>query len=282
MTNIMESLQAEFPFEQLGWKITHAFENQGRFFAYVAPFVDARAIQDRFDEVFGIDKWQVSYEKWGENATKCTISVFLNERWISKEDGSEESDYSSVKGGFSNSLKRAAVLWGVGRYIYNIKPCKVELTTRSNGPNSIYVSYQKKGYYFTPPTMLQLKNKQGSSQKEQSNSQANLEFLIQEMQKLAKPLGITSKDVLRAYNYNHNAQAKTFEDTTTGGLEDIITSLQLIHEAKNIRPGNEKQLNRWLSALIPGDITTFREWLLHKNTEAIHQLIEQLKKQQSA
>ena len=44
------------------------------------------------------------------------ISV-LNERWISKEDGSEESDYSSVKGGFSNSLKRAAVLWGVGRYL---------------------------------------------------------------------------------------------------------------------------------------------------------------------
>ncbi len=90
----------------MGWKITHTFESQGEFFAYVAPFVDARAIQDRFDEVFGIDKWQVSYEKWGENATKCTISVFLNERWISKEDGSEESDYSSVKGGFSNSLMR--------------------------------------------------------------------------------------------------------------------------------------------------------------------------------
>ncbi|TKI14476.1 hypothetical protein FC696_07910 [Bacillus wiedmannii] len=282
MTNIMESLQAEFPFEQLGWKITHTFESQGRFFAYVAPFVDARAIQDRFDEVFGIDKWQVSYEKWGEKATKCTISVFLNERWISKEDGSEESDYSSVKGGFSNSLKRAAVLWGVGRYLYNIKPSKVELSTRSNGPNSIYVSYQKKGYYFTPPTMLQLKNKQGSSQKEQSNGQPGLGLLIQKIQELANPLSITSKEILLAYNHNYNAQARTFEDTTIGGLEGMITSLQLIHEAKNIRPGNEKQLSRWLSTLIPGDITSFREWLLHDHTEAIHQLIEQLKKQQSA
>ncbi|OUB58714.1 Rad52/Rad22 family DNA repair protein [Bacillus thuringiensis] len=275
MTNIMESLQAEFPFEQLGWKITHTFESQGRFFAYVAPFVDARAIQDRFDEVFGIDKWQVSYEKWGEKATKCTISVFLNERWISKEDGSEESDYSSVKGGFSNSLKRAAVLWGVGRYLYNIKPSKVELSTRSNGPNSIYVSYQKKGYYFTPPTMLQLKNKQGSSQKEQSNGQPSLGLLIQKIQELANPLSITSKEILLAYNHNYNAQARTFEDTTIGGLEGMITSLQLIHEAKNIRPGNEKQLSRWLSTLIPGDITSFREWLLHDHTEAIHQLIEQ-------
>ncbi|ACM15962.1 prophage protein (plasmid) [Bacillus cereus Q1] len=282
MTNIMESLQAEFPFEQLGWKITHTFESQGRFFAYVAPFVDARAIQDRFDEVFGIDKWQVSYEKWGEKATKCTISVFLNERWISKEDGSEESDYSSVKGGFSNSLKRAAVLWGVGRYLYNVKPSKVELSIRSNGPNSIYVSYQKKGYYFTPPTMIQLKNKQGSSQKEQSNGQPSLELLIQKIQKLADPLSITSKEILLAYNHNYNAQARTFEDTTIGGLEGMITSLQLIHEAKNIRPGNEKQLSRWLSSLIPGDITSFREWLLHDHTEAIHQLIEQLKKQQSA
>lgn len=282
MTNIMESLQAEFPFEQLGWKITNTFESQGRFFAYVAPFVDARAIQDRFDEVFGIDNWQVSYEKWGEKATKCTISVFLNERWISKEDGSEESDYSSVKGGFSNSLKRAAVLWGVGRYLYNIKPTKVELSTRSNGPNSIYVSYQKKGYYFIPPTMLQQKHKQGSSKKEPSNGQVSLGVLIQNIQELAKPLSITSKEILLAYNHNYNAQARTFEDTTIGGLEGILTSLQLIHEAKNIRPGNEKQLNRWLSVLIPGDVTSFREWLLHDHTEAIHQLIEQLKKQQSA
>ncbi|EJR09431.1 Rad52/Rad22 family DNA repair protein [Bacillus pacificus] len=282
MTNIMESLQAEFPVEQLGWKIINTFESQGRFFAFVAPFVDARAIQDRFDEVFGIDNWQVSYEKWGEKATKCTISVFLNERWISKEDGSEESDYSSVKGGFSNSLKRAAVLWGVGRYLYNVKPTKVELSTCSNGPNSIYVSYQKKGYYFIPPTMLQQKHKQGSSKKEPSNGQVSLGVLIQNIQGLAKPLSITSKEILLAYNHNYNAQARTFEDTTIGGLEGILTSLQLIHEAKNIRPGNEKQLNRWLSALIPGDVTSFREWLLHDHTEAIHQLIQQLKKQQSA
>jgi len=278
----MESLQAEFPVEQLGWKITNTFESQGRFFAFIAPFVDARAIQDRFDEVFGIDNWQVSYEKWGEKATKCTISVFLNERWISKEDGSEESDYSSVKGGFSNSLKRAAVLWGVGRYLYNVKPSKVELSTRSNGPNSIYVSYQKKGYYFTPPTMIQLKNKQGSSLKEQSNGQPSLELLIQKIKELANPLSITSKEILLAYNHNYNAQARTFEDTTIGGLEGMITSLQLIHEAKDIRPGNEKQLSRWLSNFISGDITSFREWLLHDHTEAIHQLIEQLKKQQSA
>ncbi|AJI08503.1 Rad52/Rad22 family DNA repair protein [Bacillus cereus] len=282
MTNIIESLQAEFPFEQLGWKITHTFESNGRFFAYLAPFVDARAIQDRFDEVFGIDKWQVSYEKWGEKATKCTISVFLNERWISKEDGSEESDYNSVKGGFSNSLKRAAVLWGVGRYLYNIKPHKVELTTQGKGKNDIYVSYQRKGYYFTPPTMLQQKNKQGSSKKEPSNGQVSLGVLIQNIQELAKPLSITSKEILLAYNHNYNAQARTFEDTTIGGLEGILTSLQLIHEAKNIRPGNENQLNRWLSALIPGDVTSFREWLLHEHTEAIHQLIQQLKKQQSA
>lgn len=282
MTNIMESLQAEFPVEQLGWKIINTFESQGRFFAFVAPFVDARAIQDRFDEVFGIDNWQVSYEKWGEKATKCTISVFLNERWISKEDGSEESDYSSVKGGFSNSLKRAAVLWGVGRYLYNVKPTKVELSTCSNGPNNIYISYQKKGYYFIPPSMLQQKHKQGSSKKEPSNGQVSLGVLIQNIQELAKPLSITSKEILLAYNHNYNAQARTFEDTTISGLEGILTSLQLIHEAKNIRPGNEKQLNRWLSALIPGDVTSFREWLLHDHTEAIHQLIQQLKKQQSA
>lgn len=166
--------------------------------------------------------------------------------------------------------------WLTYRY-YNVKPTKVELSTCSNGPNSIYISYQKKGYYFIPPTMLQQKHKQGSSKKEPSNGQVSLGVLIQNIQELAKPLSITSKEILLAYNHNYNAQARTFEDTTIGGLEGILTSLQLIHEAKNIRPGNEKQLNRWLSALIPGDVTSFREWLLHDRTEAIHQLIQQLK-----
>jgi hypothetical protein len=167
--------------------------------------------------------------------------------------------------------------WLTYRY-YNVKPTKVELSTCSNGPNSIYISYQKKGYYFIPPTMLQQKHKQGSSKKEPSNGQVSLGVLIQNIQELAKPLSITSKEILLAYNHNYNAQARTFEDTTIGGLEGILTSLQLIHEAKNIRPGNEKQLNRWLSALIPGDVTSFREWLLHDHTEAIHQLIiQQLK-----
>ncbi|MED3348326.1 hypothetical protein P4388_06610 [Bacillus thuringiensis] len=51
MTNNMESLQAEFPFEQLGWKITHTFESNRRFFAYIAPFVDARAIHQLIEQL---------------------------------------------------------------------------------------------------------------------------------------------------------------------------------------------------------------------------------------
>lgn len=84
--------------------------------------------------------------------------------------------------------------------------------------------------------MLQQKHKQGSSKKEPSNGQVSLGVLIQNIQELAKPLSITSKEILLAYNHNYNAQARTFEDTTIGGLEGILTSLQLIHEAKNIRP----------------------------------------------
>lgn len=119
---------------------------------------------------------------------------------------------------------------------------ETNLWTSSNGSNSIYVSYQKKRYYFASPTMLQLKNKQGSTKGEQFNNRTSLKFLIQDMQQLVTPLRITSKDVLLAFNHNHNAQARTFEDTVACGLEDIITRLQLIHEAIDISRGMKNSL----------------------------------------
>lgn len=49
----------------------------------------------------------------------CEIGIFDGDsQWIWKADGADESDIEGTKGALSDSFKRAAVSWGVGRYLY--------------------------------------------------------------------------------------------------------------------------------------------------------------------
>ena len=39
--------------------------------------------------------------------------------WIGKSDGADDSNIEAAKGGLSAALKRAAVQWGIARYLYH-------------------------------------------------------------------------------------------------------------------------------------------------------------------
>jgi hypothetical protein len=62
----------------------------------------------------------------------CGISIFCAERgeWVQKWDAAENTDIEPVKGGISDSFKRAAVLWGIGRYLYGLAAMWVEIEQR--------------------------------------------------------------------------------------------------------------------------------------------------------
>lgn len=40
--------------------------------------------------------------------------------WVTKADGAGDSDVEAEKGAISDALKRAAVKWGIGRYLYDL------------------------------------------------------------------------------------------------------------------------------------------------------------------
>jgi hypothetical protein len=40
--------------------------------------------------------------------------------WIWKYDGADDTEFQATKGGLSDAFKRAAVKWGVGRYLYHL------------------------------------------------------------------------------------------------------------------------------------------------------------------
>lgn len=95
---------------------TNSNKTKGIALAYVTN----RAIQNRLDEVCGKENWKNEYKQWGDGAQICGISILINGEWITKWDGAENPKTEPVKGGLSNSMKRAAVQWGIGRYLYDI------------------------------------------------------------------------------------------------------------------------------------------------------------------
>ncbi len=102
--------------------------------ALALPYVDARVIQDRLDEVLGVMNWQDEYECLPDGSVVCSLRLRLGEEWITKMDvggPSEQPDEGDRrKAAFSDALKRAAVKFGVGRYLYRLEPQWVDFDSQ--------------------------------------------------------------------------------------------------------------------------------------------------------
>lgn len=85
--------------------------------AICVPYLDARAVQQRLDEVCGAEKWQNSYDP---ETGSGSIGILIESDWIWKSDVGAESKVEKEKGKASDAFKRAAVLWGIGRDLYNL------------------------------------------------------------------------------------------------------------------------------------------------------------------
>lgn len=98
--------------------------------ALMLPYVDARTVMNRLDDVVGPLNWQVVHaEVNGQMVTSIGIRNPETGDWVWKGDSgyvgggdSEDDDVveKSVKGTPSDGLKRAAVQWGIGRYLYDL------------------------------------------------------------------------------------------------------------------------------------------------------------------
>jgi len=128
----IKRLQAPFSFRDVEWKIQCATKDKARGMA--VAYLNSRAIQTRLDEIIGAGNWKNSYVPWQTNAQLCGLSIYDTERgdWVTKYDGSANTDIEPVKGGLTDSFKRAACLWGIGRYLYELGGIWVEIEQRGN------------------------------------------------------------------------------------------------------------------------------------------------------
>jgi len=130
-----DALAAPFDPAKVSWRIGQMQKNvpqgqpaKGKALAYL----DARDVMNRLDEVCGPGGWQNRYSH-AENKTVCEIGIRIGpplqgiDDWVWKADGAGDSDIEAQKGALSDAFKRAAVRWGIGRYLYDIPSPWVEV-----------------------------------------------------------------------------------------------------------------------------------------------------------
>jgi len=117
-------LAAPFDPREISWRIGSMKKDKTAGMALA--YIDARVVMDRLDAVCGPGGWQCRYS---HTATKtvCDIAIKFGDEWLWKADGAGDSDIEAEKGALSDAFKRAAVRWGIGRYLYELPSPWVEV-----------------------------------------------------------------------------------------------------------------------------------------------------------
>ena len=90
---------------------------------YSYQYITARQVMNRLDDVLGPENWEDKYHP-GQNGVICELSITTPDGMVvTKRDagayGGTGDGGDDEKGGFSDAFKRAAVKFGIGRYLYN-------------------------------------------------------------------------------------------------------------------------------------------------------------------
>jgi hypothetical protein len=113
----LKALTAPFPPDRVSWRVGSMTADKKRGMALA--YIDARDVMDRLDAVCGPENWQSRYPH-ATDKTVCEIGIRIGDEWVWKADGAGNTDFEADKGALSDAFKRAAVRWGIGRYLYEL------------------------------------------------------------------------------------------------------------------------------------------------------------------
>ena len=114
----LTALAAEFPRDAIHWRAQTLTRSGDK--ALALAYLDARDVMDRLDDVCGPAGWQDKYVETVKGRIICSIGIKVDDEWVWKSDGAGDTAVEGEKGGISDSFKRAAVHWGIGRYLYRL------------------------------------------------------------------------------------------------------------------------------------------------------------------
>ena len=135
----LSNLTSDTPIEERKYRVGNTFDYNGKRWANMLCYVDARYVQDKLESVVGIGNCSNSFNEI-KGSLFCTITVTYQRNdgsiaTIQKTDCGTESNVEKQKGEASDAFKRAAVQFGIARDLYNLDQSKhrVEMVQGTNG-----------------------------------------------------------------------------------------------------------------------------------------------------
>lgn len=150
---VTKRLRAPFPDEDIAWVPVQ--ENKEKTRALIAPYVERWRIEERLDEVVGVENWRAEYEHVqlapGDFKVRCRLTVM----GVTKENVGE---WSSLSGAYTKAFRRVAENFGIGRHVRAIEPVWVK-----KGPGGKYRPPKKlRGRIVANPTEEDLAASEGT------------------------------------------------------------------------------------------------------------------------
>lgn len=124
--DLMFALAQDFDRKDIKWRIQRMKKDGTA--GLVLAYVDVRKYHDRLNIVMGAN-WQCNHINYGAK-TICSIGLKLDNEWIWRSDGAGDTQIESDKGAISDSFKRASVLWGLGRGLYDLPSVWVDCESK--------------------------------------------------------------------------------------------------------------------------------------------------------
>lgn len=141
---LQQKLEAPFPASVISWRVGNTNKNKiaretnnpsaratkGQLLAYI----DARDVMERLTKACGFQNWQCRYPLSDAGLLVCEIGIRVDGEWLWRANGAGDTQVEAEKGKCSDAFKRAAVVWGVGRYLYALESPWVELDQYGKWP----------------------------------------------------------------------------------------------------------------------------------------------------
>lgn len=223
-SELLQSLRQEIPFR---WKVQTA-KSWG---CECVAYIDARQVMDLLDEVVGPENWQDHYREVA-GKVYCDLSIRVHDEWVTKSDCGTASNFEAEKGQASDGFKRAAVKWGIGRFLYSIEPVRIKSIEagKDNQGRPRYVPADEKGrriYNLTP--YLHTLNKRPPLQATPSQKE--------DIKRLCQELGWTS-DQLKAYLARQQSSWKSLDQAQAARL---LSELEDQHKSQAAPANSSKR-----------------------------------------
>lgn len=165
----LKRLQEPFPAGDIEWRVMRASPWGQNIRCIVFPYVTARAIHERLDEVVGPANWcntqqavnTVAHTKDGKPvlSVQVGISIRIGTEWVTKYNVSEATDVEPAKGAFSGAEKRSGAEWGIGRYLWFLGEMDAD-TVKVEPPKGtgwtfgqLSEKYGRDKYWWKPPQL---------------------------------------------------------------------------------------------------------------------------------